>query len=123
MDKFDNYRPISILSAFSKLMEKIVVCQMMKSLNKYKILYEHQYGFREKRDTSQPIMQLLNKIYQGLNKENTEYTISIFIDLKKAFVILQFSSRKWITMALEESLINGLVLILKGGLNMLKSMG
>lgn len=85
MNKFDNYRPISILSAFSKLMEKIVVCQMMKYLNKYKILYEHQYGFREKRDTSQPIMQLLNKIYQGLNKENSEYTISIFIDLKKAF--------------------------------------
>jgi hypothetical protein len=85
MDKFDNYRPISILNAFSKLMEKVVVCQMIKYLNKYKILYDHQYGFRPGRNTSQPLIQLINKIYEGLNSHNSEYTLGIFIDLKKAF--------------------------------------
>ena len=84
-NRFDNYRPISILNAFSKLMEKIVACQMMKYLNKFNILYEHQYGFRSGRSTSQPLIQLINKVYQGLNAKTSEYTLSVFIDLKKAF--------------------------------------
>ena len=84
-NRFDNYRPISILNAFSKLMEKIVAGQMIKYLNKYKILYEHQYGFRPGRNTSQPLLQLINKVYQGLNSKDYEYTISVFIDLRKAF--------------------------------------
>ena len=84
-NRFDNYRPISILNAFSKLMEKIVACQMMKYLNKFNILYEHQYGFRSGRNTSQPLIQLINKVYQGLNSKTSEYTVSVFIDLKKAF--------------------------------------
>lgn len=66
-------------------MEKIVACQMMKYLNKFNILYEHQYGFRSGRNTSQPLIQLINKVYQGLNSKTSEYTVSVFIDLKKAF--------------------------------------
>jgi len=84
-NRFDNYRPISLLNAFSKLLEKLVACQMMRYLNKYKILYEHQYGFRSGRNTSQPLIQLLNKIFQGLNGQTSEYTLGVFIDLKKAF--------------------------------------
>ena len=84
-NRFDNYRPISLLNAFSKLLEKLVACQMMKYLNKYKILYEHQYGFRSGRNTSQPLIQLINKIYEGLNSPTSEYTLGVFIDLKKAF--------------------------------------
>ena len=84
-DSFDNYRPISILNAFSKLLEKIVACQMFKYLNKFNILYKHQYGFRPKHNTTQPLIQLLNKIYQGLDSKTPEYTLGVFIDLKKAF--------------------------------------
>ena len=84
-NRFDNYRPISLLNAFSKLLEKIVACQMMKYLNKFNILYEHQYGFRSGRNTSQPLIQLMNKIFQGLNSQTSEYTLGVFIDLKKAF--------------------------------------
>ena len=51
---FTNYRPISLLSSFSKLLEKLVAQQMFKFINKYKILYSHQYGFRPKHDTTQP---------------------------------------------------------------------
>ncbi len=66
-------------------MEKIVACQMFKNLNKLNILYKHQYGFRPKQNTTQPLIQLLNKIYQGLDSETLEYTLGVFIDLKKAF--------------------------------------
>jgi hypothetical protein len=83
--QFTNYRPISLLSAFSKLLEKVAARQMFKYINKYDILYKNQYGFRPKHDTSQPLFQLLDKIYSALNKSNPEYTLSIFLDLKKAF--------------------------------------
>ena len=85
MSKFDNYRPISILPAFSKLLEKIAAVQMIRFLEKYEILYSLQFGFRPKHDTTQPLLQLLHKVFESLNKPNSEYTLSVFIDLKKAF--------------------------------------
>ena len=84
-DKFTNYRPISLLSSFSKLLEKVAGNQIMKYLNKFKLLYEHQYGFRAKHNTTQPLIHFLDKIYQALNKPESEYTLGIFIDLTKAF--------------------------------------
>ena len=82
-NQFTNYRPISLLSSFAKLLEKIAANQMMNYLNKYKLLYEHQYGFRNKHNTTQPVIQFLDKVYNALNKN--ELTISVFIDLTKAF--------------------------------------
>ncbi len=84
-DQFDNYRPISLLPALSKVLEKIVAFQMIKFLESQNIFYAHQYGFRKNRDTQQPLVQLLNKVYEGLNKSTSEYTLSIFLDLRKAF--------------------------------------
>ena len=55
-DTFTNYRPISILPAFSKLLEKMASLQMFKYINKFNIFYEHQYEFRPKHDTSQPLL-------------------------------------------------------------------
>ena len=45
-----NYRPVSLLSAFSKILEKkkIMYNKMMSFLDTKKILYKHQYGFRPK---------------------------------------------------------------------------
>lgn len=83
--QFTNYRPISLLSTFSKLIEKIVAKQMVGFLNKNKILYNHQYGFRSGFNTTQPVVHFLNKIYSALNKLGPEYTLSIFLDLSKAF--------------------------------------
>ena len=42
---FNNYRPISILPACSKILERMVHIRLMTFLNKYDILYNHQYGF------------------------------------------------------------------------------
>ena len=84
-DNFTNYRPISLLSSFSKLLEKVAANQIMKYLNKFKLLYEHQYGFRAKHNTTQPLIHFLDKIYNALNKPVSEYTLGIFIDLTKAF--------------------------------------
>ena len=84
-DNFTNYRPISLLFSFSKLLEKIAAIQMMKYINKYRLLYEHQYGFRAGYNTTQPIQHLLDKIFNTLNSDENYYTLAIFIDLTKAF--------------------------------------
>ena len=59
---FNNYRPISILPAISKIMEKTVCNRLMMFLEKYSILYKHQYGFRAKHSTVHPILHLLKDI-------------------------------------------------------------
>ena len=87
-NRFNNYRPISLLSAFSKVLEKIVAIQMLKFLDQNKILYSHQYGFRPGHDTTQPLLNLMKKIYDNLNKATSEFTINIFLDLAKAFDVL-----------------------------------
>ena len=58
---------------------------MMKYINKFKLLYEHQYGFRAGYNTTQPILHFLNKIFDSLNNTENHYSLAIFIDLTKAF--------------------------------------
>ena len=48
---FTNYRPISVLPAFSKIFEKVVHARLMTYLVKHCILTENQFGFRNNRDT------------------------------------------------------------------------
>lgn len=85
MSQFNNYRPISILPAFSKLLEKIAAQQMMKYLEKYNVLHTHQYGFRKNHNTTFPVLNLLDNIYKSLNDKKPSFSICIFLDLKKAF--------------------------------------
>ena len=49
-DKHDmnNYRPISILPYFSKILEKVVYQRTMDFVTKSNILYDKQFGFRQK---------------------------------------------------------------------------
>ena len=91
MSSFSNYRPISLLSSFGKLLEKIVSKQMFGYLSKYEVLFNHQYGFRPKHSTTYPLIQFANKIFQALNSKTPEYTIGIFLDIKKAFDCVDFN--------------------------------
>ena len=84
-DIFTNYRPISLLSSFSKLLEKVAANQMLRFLNKFNILYEHQYGFRSNHSTIHPVLHFLRNVYKALNQPEPEFTLGIFIDLTKAF--------------------------------------
>ena len=65
---FTNYRPISLISSFAKLLEKIVSKQLIRFLTSHNILYKHQYGFRAKHNTSQPVLHFADKIFNALNQ-------------------------------------------------------
>ena len=78
-----NYRPISILSAFSKILERLVYNRLLDFINKNNILSKNQYGFRKNISTSMALLDLVDKISTSI--ENNKFTIGIFIDLAKAF--------------------------------------
>jgi len=83
-----NYRPVSLLSAFSKLIEKLMYNKLMSFLNSNNTLFKHQYGFRSKHSTIHPIIHLLNQCAHVTNKHNPEFTLAIFCDLSKAFDVI-----------------------------------
>ena len=57
-DQLSNYRPISLLPAFSKVFEKVMYNKIMNYFDANNLFYQHQYGFRPKRTTSHPISHL-----------------------------------------------------------------
>jgi hypothetical protein len=79
----DNYRPISLLSSISKILEKIVAQILINHLLSNDLLYSHQYGFLPNRSTEHNLMQIMNYISQALNEGN--FCIAVFLDLRKAF--------------------------------------
>lgn len=58
----ENYRPISLLPQFSKVLEKLFVKQLNLFIHKNKLLSENQYGFRESRTTAFAVMQMVIEI-------------------------------------------------------------
>ena len=79
----ENYRPIFLLSIYNRLFEKLLYCRLIKFINKDDILYDLQYGFRNKHSTQHAILDIVNTIHS--NMDNRKYSCGIFIDLKKAF--------------------------------------
>ena len=87
-NQVSNYRPISLLPAYSKLMEKIVYKKLHSFLEYHKLLYKHQYGFRSKHSTVHPIIHFLNFCSEAHDHSPSEITLSIFCDLSKAFDVI-----------------------------------
>ena len=78
-----NYRPVSILSIFSKIFERLVYNRIIKFMNHYNLFYKLQFGFRQKYSTSLALMFLVDKLVTEFNDGNN--ILGLFIDLSKAF--------------------------------------
>ena len=78
-----NYRPISLLTSFSKILEKLVYDRTVTFLNKTKIFSKFQFGFREKHTTTHAILHFVDKVAQAL--DNHLHTVGVFLDFSKAF--------------------------------------
>ena len=82
-DNPSNFRPISLLSIFSKIFEKVMHKRLSEFLGKNIVLYLLQFGFRSKHSTSHTLISMTEKIRNTI--DNGNYGCGIFIDLKKAF--------------------------------------
>ena len=78
-----NYRPISLLSVFSKLLEKLMYNRLIDFIRKKSILYPKQFGFREQHSTDHALLSIVDKIQNSI--DNREYSCGIFLDFSKAF--------------------------------------
>ena len=78
-----NYRPISVLPVFSKILERIMHVRLVNYFEKYKILYDLQFGFRKGHSTQLALSYLINKLVSSY--ENNNYVLGLFLDFSKAF--------------------------------------
>ena len=58
----NNYRPISLLSIFNKIMEKLMHKQLYDFLQEHNILFQNQFGFRKNNSTTFALLQITEKI-------------------------------------------------------------
>ena len=83
---YTNYRPISLLSTFSKVIEKIVQAQVENYLLEENIITDLQFGFRASHETTHAVISLMDKISRAGKKAN----LCVFFDLMKCFDTLSF---------------------------------
>ena len=80
---FTKYRPIYLFPQFSKILEKLFNVRLDNFIERHSILSNIQYGFRPNMSTALALLELTEEITSALDKKKS--TISVFIDLKKAF--------------------------------------
>lgn len=79
----NNYRPISILPAFSKILEKIIARRLVNYLEKYNFLSSSQHGYRSNHSTESALLQFVSNVNKFLDERY--YVVGLFLDLSKAF--------------------------------------
>ena len=78
-----NYRPISLLSIFSKIFEKLMYRRLYKFLEIHNVLYSQQFGFQENHSIDHALVSLTEAIRNTF--DNKRLGCGIFVDLQKAF--------------------------------------
>ena len=78
-----NYRPISLLSAINKILEKNIYSRLITFINKHNILYKYQFGFRKIHSTTLALMDVVDKIRHNLAVGKK--VAGVYIDFSKAF--------------------------------------
>ena len=81
----NNYtgRPISLLSNFNRIFEKLVYSRMESFIKQNDILSPSQYGFRKVHSTQHAILDIVSTIQKNMDKRL--FSCDVFIDLEKAF--------------------------------------
>ena len=74
-----NYRPISLLSVFSKIYEKMIYIRIYSYLTKNDLIYSKQFGFRSNYSTNHALTRITESIRSLLDQG--QYVCGIFVDL------------------------------------------
>ncbi|GBO14335.1 RNA-directed DNA polymerase from mobile element jockey [Araneus ventricosus] len=80
-----SYRPIALTCIPCKLMERIILRRITHHLMELNLIPEEQYGFRRGHSTIDQILYFAQSVRDAHNLKPTKHTISVFLDLTKAF--------------------------------------
>ena len=80
---FSNYRPVSVLPLFSKILERLMYKRLLAFINEHNLLYCNQFGFRSNHSPNLALILLMDKISGAL--ERGDYVLGLFLDFSKAF--------------------------------------
>ena len=78
-----NYRPISLLSSLSKILEKLIFMRTVKFLKDNNTFTNSQFGFRQKHSTIHALLNFVDKVAHNIDDHS--HLIGIFLDFSKAF--------------------------------------
>ena len=81
--KLNNYRPISVLPAFSKILEKVISSRLENHFIVNNFFTSAQFGFRKEISTANAVQRIVDSMYEAF--DDKEFTVGIFLDLAKAF--------------------------------------
>jgi len=79
--KPENYRPVALISCFSKIIEKVILDMVIDFLNTNKVISKSQFGYQKQRSTTDAIVNLSDVVVNSKSKK----VMAIFLDLSKAF--------------------------------------
>ena len=79
----DNYCPITLLSIFNRILEKLMYKRLVAYLKKVNGLCKNQFGFRNNHSAIHALILISDKIQKAIEEGN--YACVIFLDLSKAF--------------------------------------
>ena len=79
----NNYHPISLISIFSKIYEKVMYARLYKFLENSQLFYSKQFGFRSNHSTNHALTSITETIKNSV--DNGKFGCGVFLDLKKAF--------------------------------------
>ena len=85
----DNYRPVSLLPAISKVFEKVAHTQLYDYFKTQRLFHTGQYGFRDDHSTELAALELVDRLHTDMDQKNVP--IAVYMDLSKAFDTLDHS--------------------------------
>jgi len=77
-----NYRPVSLLTSFSKIFEMVMRTRILKHLTNYNILSNEPYGFRIELKTDNAIYKLTTEILNALNNKLLKQKGAYYLGIK-----------------------------------------
>ena len=78
-----NYRPISLLFNFNRILEKLMFHRLYSSLETNERKYDLHFGFRQKHPTNHALLSITQQIKDIVDKGNI--AVGVFVDFQKAF--------------------------------------
>ncbi|XP_046658780.1 uncharacterized protein LOC124353029 [Homalodisca vitripennis] len=83
LTEIKNFRPISLISPFSKIIEKIVLTQLLAYLKHEQLLSEDQHGFLKGKSTASALTSIIEFVIDQL--DTRKHVSAILLDYSKAF--------------------------------------